>query len=38
MNRRYELHCHLDGSVRPSTIADLARRQGITLEAPSSSW
>ncbi|MFI7232357.1 adenosine deaminase [Nonomuraea angiospora] len=34
MNRRYELHCHLDGSVRPSTIADLARRQGITLEAP----
>ncbi|MFI6738830.1 adenosine deaminase [Nonomuraea sp. NPDC050451] len=34
MNRRYELHCHLDGSVRPSTIADLARGQGITLEAP----
>ncbi|MET7331705.1 adenosine deaminase [Nonomuraea sp. NPDC005650] len=34
MTQRYELHCHLDGSVRPSTIADLARRQGITLSAP----
>ncbi|MFI7125751.1 adenosine deaminase [Nonomuraea sp. NPDC050153] len=34
MTRRYELHCHLDGSVRPSTVADLARRQGITLGAP----
>ncbi|WP_329491698.1 adenosine deaminase [Kitasatospora sp. NBC_01246] len=31
---RYELHCHLDGSVRPATIADLARRQGLTLTAP----
>ncbi|MER5968442.1 adenosine deaminase [Streptomyces sp. NPDC002055] len=31
---RYELHCHLDGSVRPGTVADLAREQGITLDRP----
>lgn len=31
---RYELHCHLDGSVRPATIADLAREQGIELAGP----
>ncbi|GAB2751117.1 hypothetical protein GCM10027174_27310 [Salinifilum aidingensis] len=31
---RYELHCHLDGSVRPATIADLAHHQGIALTAP----
>ncbi|WP_030558776.1 adenosine deaminase [Streptomyces aureocirculatus] len=31
---RHELHCHLDGSVRPGTIADLAREQGITLDRP----
>lgn len=31
---RYELHCHLDGSVRPGTIADLAAEQGIALGAP----
>jgi adenosine deaminase len=26
-----ELHCHLDGSVRPSTLVDLAREHGVTL-------
>ncbi|MFG2095739.1 adenosine deaminase [Streptomyces sp. NPDC048612] len=31
---RYELHCHLDGSVRPGTVADLAREQGIALDRP----
>ncbi len=31
---RIELHCHLDGSVRPSTIEDLAREQGLELPGP----
>ncbi|MFF0771247.1 adenosine deaminase [Nonomuraea wenchangensis] len=31
---RYELHCHLDGSVRPGTVADLARSQGVVLDGP----
>ncbi|MEJ3742956.1 adenosine deaminase [Actinomycetes bacterium KLBMP 9797] len=31
---RYELHCHLDASVRPDTIAALAAEQGIDLPAP----
>ncbi|GAA1721875.1 adenosine deaminase [Nonomuraea bangladeshensis] len=31
---RYELHCHLDGSVRPGTVADLARDQGVPLDGP----
>ncbi|MFI1566768.1 adenosine deaminase [Streptomyces sp. NPDC020490] len=31
---RYELHCHLDGSVRPGTVADLARTQGLLLDRP----
>ena len=31
---RVELHCHLDGSVRPATIADLAAEAGIRLAAP----
>jgi adenosine deaminase len=32
--RRYELHCHLDASVRLGTIADLAAEQGIELAGP----
>lgn len=31
---RYELHCHLDGSVRLTTIVELAREQGVTLHRP----
>src|SRR3954464_4612509 len=26
-----ELHCHLDGSVRPQTLIDLAREHGTTM-------
>jgi adenosine deaminase len=26
-----ELHCHLDGSLRPATLAELAREQGVPL-------
>src|SRR5438876_7353430 len=26
-----ELHCHLDGSVRPQTLLDLAREYGVTM-------
>jgi adenosine deaminase len=29
-----ELHCHLDGSVRPSTVADLAQAAGLSLARP----
>lgn len=32
--QRYELHCHLDASVRPATIVALAREQGLDLPAP----
>ncbi|WED24501.1 adenosine deaminase [Vibrio sp. JC009] len=28
---KIDLHCHLDGSVRPETIIDLANQQGIEL-------
>ena len=28
-----ELHCHLDGSLRPQTMIDLAREQGLTKPA-----
>ena len=28
-----ELHCHLDGSVRPATLLDLAREQGVSMHA-----
>ena len=26
-----ELHCHLDGSVRPQTLLDLARESGVRM-------
>jgi len=32
--RHIELHCHLDGSVRPDTIADLATELAIELPRP----
>jgi adenosine deaminase len=32
-----ELHCHLDGSVRPATLLDIARQEGKTSGLPSDS-
>jgi adenosine deaminase len=29
-----ELHCHLDGALRPATVEELAREQGIDLARP----
>jgi adenosine deaminase len=29
-----ELHCHLDGSVRPQTLLDLAKEQGVAMPRP----
>ncbi|WP_066073890.1 adenosine deaminase [Neobacillus soli] len=28
---KIELHCHLDGSLRPATIIDIARKEGISI-------
>jgi adenosine deaminase len=28
---KVELHCHVEGTMRPATVADLARKNGVTL-------
>lgn len=30
---KIELHCHLDGSVRPETIIDIAKKEGLQLNS-----
>ncbi|AJY76103.1 adenosine deaminase [Paenibacillus beijingensis] len=32
---KIELHCHLDGCVRPQTVAEISEREGIELSADS---
>ena len=27
-----DLHCHLDGSLRPETVLDIAKKEGIDLQ------
>ena len=34
MNRLTELHLHIDGSIRPSTVWDLAHKQNMILTVP----
>ncbi|MCU1488034.1 MAG: adenosine deaminase, partial [Actinomycetia bacterium] len=28
---KVELHCHVEGTLRPATVADLAKKHGIAL-------
>ena len=30
---KIELHCHFDGSVRPETMIDIAKKENIKLES-----